>query len=66
MGGNMVSPAGAMWAFIDEYGDPNLATEKDGVSQYFIVAAVVVRQEQLADLRPAVEEVRAKFFQTGE
>jgi hypothetical protein len=62
----MTNPTDPTWAFIDEYGDPNIATEKDGVSKYFIVTAVVVRGEQLAELSPAVDAIRAKFFQTGE
>lgn len=55
-----------MWAFIDEYGNTNIATDKAGVSQYFIVAAVLVGEDNLAQARVGADEVRARFFQTGE
>lgn len=55
-----------MWAFVDEYGNANLATEKEGVSQFFINASVLARGHQLDDLRVAVEEVRSRSFDTGE
>ena len=55
-----------MWAFVDEYGNPNLATEKDGVSQYFIVAIVLVCDSELSSLRAALEEIRHRYFQKGE
>jgi hypothetical protein len=55
-----------MWAFIDEYGNANLDTEKKDVSHFFIVAAVLAPEEDLRDLREGVEAVRKRFFQTGE
>lgn len=54
------------YAFIDEYGVPSLETHHEGVSQYFIVAAVLVSEEDLAAARQGAERIRAKFFQTGE
>ncbi len=54
------------WAFIDEYGNPNLAVEVDGVSQYFIVTAVVVKAADLPALRTQLDDVRKRIFQTGE
>ncbi|MBN1918276.1 MAG: DUF3800 domain-containing protein [Verrucomicrobia bacterium] len=53
------------WAFIDEYGNPNLATEKEGVSQFFIVSAVIVDRSELDDVRDKLEVVRRTHFQTG-
>lgn len=53
-------------AYIDESGNTDLAVEKQGVSKYFIVCAVVIPSGQLNILEPQVEEIRRKYFQTGE
>lgn len=52
--------------YIDEYGDPDLATEKNGPSTFFIVTAVIVDAAEHAGVVTAAEEVRRRFFQTGE
>lgn len=54
------------WAFVDEFGNPNLEVEKEGASQSFIVAAVLVEGAQLGRLRTELEVIRKRFFQTGE
>lgn len=54
------------WAFIDEYGNPNLDTDVKDVSTFFIVTAVILDVSALAEVRAAVEDVRHRFFQTGE
>jgi hypothetical protein len=54
------------WAFIDEYGNPNLDTDVKDVSTFFIVSAVILDGSVLAEVRAALELVRHHFFQTGE
>lgn len=58
--------ASGTWGFVDEYGNTNIATEKPGVSQYFIVVTILAPGSELQALRHSVEKIRAKFFQTGE
>jgi hypothetical protein len=55
-----------LWAFTDEYGDPNLATEKSGVSTFFIVTAVLVEGDKVEDMRRKAEGIRSRFFGRGE
>jgi hypothetical protein len=54
------------WAFIDEYGNPNLETDIKDVSSFFIVSAVILDVTALAEVRTALEVVRRNHFQTGE
>lgn len=51
--------------FVDEYGGAHLATDKEGVTAYFIVTAIIVA-ENLAEVRENAEGIRRDFFQTGE
>jgi hypothetical protein len=53
------------WAFIDEYGNPNLEVETPGASKFYIVVAVLLQAAALADVRKALETVRREHFQTG-
>lgn len=53
-------------AYIDESGNHDLATEKSGASDYFLVLAVIIRQDDVAALEAAIEKIRAKFFGPGE
>jgi hypothetical protein len=53
-------------AFTDEYGDSSLATEKAGVTTFFIVTAVLVEDRLLAEQRAQAEAIRAQFFGPGE
>lgn len=54
------------WAFIDEYGNPNLEVETPGVSKFYIVVAVVLQESALAAVRETLEAVRKAHFQTGQ
>ncbi|MEQ5833805.1 DUF3800 domain-containing protein [Marinobacter sp. NFXS9] len=54
------------FVFIDESGNHDLEIEKDGVTGYFMVLAVLVNEDHLANLNREVELIRAKHFQTGE
>tara|TARA_B100000795_G_C22763336_1_gene424593 strand:- start:283 stop:1434 length:1152 start_codon:yes stop_codon:yes gene_type:complete len=53
-------------AFIDEFGNNGLDFEKEGVSNTFIVTAIIVSGEQLKGLETELEKIRKSNFQTGE
>lgn len=53
-------------AYIDESGNHDLATEKEGASRYFLVLAVLIPQAQVSELEVAIEVIRAKHFGAGE
>lgn len=55
-----------IYAFLDEYGNHDLETSKSGASTYFVIVAVLVQKEELARLQARVEEIRRRYFQTGE
>ncbi len=55
-----------IYAFIDEYGDTSIHSEKSGVTTFFIITAVLVSVEDLTALRASAEDIRQKNFQTGE
>jgi hypothetical protein len=52
--------------FIDESGDPSLETSKDGVTRHYCICAVFATNETVADQSQQAEEIRKKYFQTGE
>lgn len=53
-------------AFIDESGNTDLDTSKRDVSKYFIVCAVIIDSDNFQPLSESVEQLRQKYFQTGE
>ena len=53
-------------AFIDEFGDTSINTEKSGVSSFFILTAVLLSSTDVNSARLEVEAIRKRFFQTGE
>lgn len=53
-------------AFVDESGDPNLDTYKQGVTDLFVVTAVVVGRGRVEKLRREVNELRKDHFGPGE
>lgn len=53
-------------AFIDESGNTDLDTSKTDVSKYFIICAVIVDEDKFDILSENVENIRKKYFQTGE
>ncbi|MGK5011132.1 DUF3800 domain-containing protein [Janthinobacterium sp. MDB2-8] len=53
-------------AFVDESGNHDLATEKDGASNYFIVLAVIIPSEQRPELEASMEKIKIKYFNSGE
>jgi biotin operon repressor len=54
------------FGFIDESGNHDLDTSKDGASKYYVVAAVVCKESQLDSLASLVEQLRKKHYGTGE
>ena len=54
------------YIFIDEFGDTSLETQDDVVSNYFILAATIVSNSEIEEVRTNVETLRKKHFQTGE
>lgn len=55
-----------LFAFVDEFGDPNLNIELSGTPDHFVLVAVTVSGDELPSLSRHVESVRARHFQTGE
>lgn len=51
---------------MDEYGDPNLNTEKDGTTQYFICTAIILAGDDLAAADEILKAVRATYFSGSE
>mgnify|MGYP001343427301 CR=1 FL=1 len=55
------------YAFIDESGDPSLEIEKDGVSSYYVIGAILISgDDNLALCRQLAETVRQTNFGEGE
>lgn len=54
------------FAYIDESGNADLETTKEGASKYFIISSILVSQEKRNDLEKKIEKIRSKYFQTGE
>jgi hypothetical protein len=54
------------YAFIDESGDTSLKTEKQGVSKYYTIVAVVTEENCLEALEQSIEAIRNKYYGNGE
>ncbi|MGZ4971867.1 MAG: DUF3800 domain-containing protein [Limisphaerales bacterium] len=54
------------YAFIDESGDPSLSTDKQGVSKYYSIAAVVTEENHLEALEQSIDGIRKKYYGNGE
>ena len=55
-----------VYAFTDEYGAFGWNLDNPSVSTHFIITAIIVKQSKVDDLRKALEDIRKKYFQTGE
>lgn len=55
-----------VFAFTDESGAFGWQLDNANVSTHFIIGAVIVRESVLDEVRMQVEEIRRKYFQTGE
>ena len=55
------------YVFIDESGDPSLETEKDGVSEFYVVGAVLISGKKDLDLcRKKTIEIQTNHFNKNE
>lgn len=52
-------------AFLDEWGNNGLDFTKKQVSTHFIVVALTLPKDKLAEAESTIEAVRKRFFQTG-
>ncbi len=59
-------PIGSRSIFVDESGDPNLNILKPGVSEYFVLCAVIVDSSKLASLENEVNRIIYKYFPKGQ
>ena len=55
-----------VYAFTDESGAFGWDLENSHVSRYFVVTSIIVKERDLDELRDSVENIRKKYFQTGE
>jgi hypothetical protein len=55
-----------MIAFIDESGNTDLGVGKSGVTDYFVLVAIVITEESFNSLLEKTESIRKMHFQTGE
>lgn len=55
-----------VFAFTDESGAFGWDFQKQGVSTHFVISAIIVKENDLDELRVYVEAIRKKYFQTGE
>lgn len=53
-------------AFIDEFGNADLDVTKEGASSHFIVSAVIVDEYKIPLLEDKLDDIRSRFFQTGQ
>ena len=53
-------------AYIDESGNHDLATEKEGASDYFLVLAIIAEDADVPSLEAEVQHIRRTFFGAGE
>ena len=54
------------YAFVDESGNPDLDTSKEGSSGFFIVCSIIVAENNLEAAYAQAEALRKRHFQTGE
>lgn len=57
---------GKVYAFTDEYGSYGWQLDNPDVSTHFIITAIIIEESNLDRLRTETENIRKKFFQTGE
>jgi len=51
-------------AFADEFGNNSFDFDTQG--SHFIIASVIMNQDELSEIQVQLEEIRKRFFQTGE
>lgn len=53
-------------SYIDESGDSSLCLEKNGVTRYFVVTAILIEQTNIDSFKQGVSTLRSKFFSGSE
>lgn len=54
------------YAFVDEFGAFGYDFDNPGCSTLFIITAIIVEEDDLSTVSNGVEEIRKRYFQTGE
>src|SRR5699024_5161250 len=52
------------YVIVDEAGDVGFTFDKEDVSTYFVVTAVIIEKENLETVEKEMEEIKMKYFQT--
>lgn len=55
-----------VYAFTDEYGAFGWDIDNPNVSTHFIITAIIVKESDVARYRQETEQIRKRYFQTGE
>lgn len=55
-----------IYAFTDESGAFGWDLDNPSVSKYFIISSIIVKESNLKQMRSSVEDIRKRYFQTGE
>lgn len=64
--GKLGMPIERQYAFVDEFGNPNLDLSVRGATSHFVVIALIVGENKIPVLERELEEIRQRNFQTGE
>lgn len=59
-------PIERQYAFVDEFGNPNLDLSVRGATSHFVVISLIVGESKIPVLERKLEEIRQRNFQTGE
>jgi hypothetical protein len=62
----MFADVGSRHVFVDESGDPDISIEKQGVSEYFVLTAVIVDSSDLESEEGKARGIIDRFFPKGE
>lgn len=54
------------YAYVDEFGAFGYNFENEGCSTHFIIAAIIVDENDIAKMKQSVESIRNKYFPNGE
>ncbi|MDX1364040.1 MAG: hypothetical protein R3243_07470, partial [Arenibacter latericius] len=52
--------------YIDEFGDKSIHFEKDGVTTFFIVSAIIIDKESICQVREEFKKIAIKYTQAPE
>lgn len=55
-----------MKAYIDEYGNTDISTQKDGVSEYYILTAILLEDDKVIEVTNLLDAIAKKYFSDGE